>query len=237
MVVSFNGRAPDMDRAASLARAHRLVLVEDAAQALGSRWRGRHLGTFGEIGSFSFSAPKIITTGQGGALITDNDDLMSAVRKIKDFGRVRDGVDEHVALGYNFKFTDLQAVIGLAQMTKLDWRVQRKKEIFALYRSELADVPDVAFVGTNLDETSPWFIDVLVREPRALREYLHERGVGSRPFYPAIHTQTPYRQTGRFPETEYASQHGLWLPSSSFLDDGTIKRICDHIRAFFRKPS
>jgi perosamine synthetase len=238
MLVSFNGRAPDMERAVALARGHRLFLVEDAAQALGSRWRGRHLGTFGDISdSFSFSSPKVITTGQGGALVTDDDALMARVLKVKDFGRVKAGVDEHDALGYNFKFTDLQAVIGLAQMTKLDWRVQRKKEIFALYRAELADVREVTFVETNLDETSPWFIDVLVRDPGSLRQRLHGRGIGSRPFYPPLHTQAPYRQPGSFPETERASRHGLWLPSSSFLEDGTVKRICGEIRAFYRLPA
>ena len=141
---------------------------------------------------------------------------------------------QYAALGYNFKFTDLQAVIGLAQMTKLDWRVQRKKELFALYRSELANVPEVTFVETNLSETSPWFIDVLVPDPTALRQFLHERGIGSRPFYPPIHTQAPYREPGSFPETERASRQGLWLPSSSFLEDRTVRRICDEIRAFYR---
>lgn len=234
VLVSFNGRAPDMERAVALARAHKLFLVEDAAQALGSRWHGKHLGTFGDVGSFSFSAPKVITTGQGGALVTDDDALIEAVRNIKDFGRVKEGVDEHRTLGYNFKFTDLQAVVGLAQMTKLEWRVQRKKELFTLYRTALADVAEVAFLETNLDDTSPWFLDVLVPDPIALRAYLHERGIGSRPFYPPLHTQAPYRLTGRFPETEYASHHGLWLPSSSFLDDVTVRRICGEIRTFYR---
>src|SRR5262249_16686979 len=181
MLVSLNGRARDMERAVALCRRHRLFLVEDAAQALGSRWRGRHLGTFGDIGSFSFSSPKVITTGQGGTLVTDDDALMGRVLKVKDFGRVKSGVDEHDALGYNFKFTDLQAVIGLAQMTKLDWRVQRKKEMFAVYRAELADVPEVTFIATDLDATSPWFIDVLVPDPRALRQHLHDHGIGSPP--------------------------------------------------------
>jgi len=144
-------------------------------------------------------------------------------------------IDEHIALGYNFKFTDLQAVIGLAQMTKLDWRVQRKKELFALYQAELANVPEVTFVATNLSETSPWFIDVLVPDPAALRQFLHERGIGSRPFYPPIHTQAPYRESGSFPETERASRQGLWLPSSSFLEDRAVRRICDEIRAFYRR--
>jgi len=235
MLVSFNGRAPDMNSAAALARTHGLFLVEDAAQSLGSRWHGKPLGTFGDVGSFSFSAPKVITTGQGGALVTDHDDLMEAIRKIKDFGRVKEGVDEHSALGYNFKFTDLQAVVGLAQMTKLDWRVQRKKEMFALYRTELASVPEVRFVETDLLDTSPWFVDVLVPDPAALRTFLQEREIGSRPFYPPIHTQAPYHLRGRFSETEYVSRHGLWLPSSSFLDDATIRRICSEIQAFFRR--
>lgn len=233
MLVSINGRAPDMDRAVLLAQERGLFLVEDAAQSLGSRWRCKHLGTFGQIGSFSFSMPKVITTGQGGALVTDDDDLIESIRKIKDFGRVQSGVDEHVALGYNFKFTDLQAVIGLTQMAKLDWRVQRKKGMFALYQRGLADVPEVAFVGTDLDDVSPWFIDVLVPDPPALREYLHERGIGSRPFYPPIHTQAPYRMTGNYPNTEYVSRHGSWLPSSSFLDDDTIWLICSEIQSFY----
>jgi perosamine synthetase len=165
--------------------------------------------------------------------VTDDDALIATIRKIKDFGRLRDGVDEHIALGYNFKFTDLQAVIGLAQMAKLDWRVQRKKELFALYRSELADVYEVTFVETNLTETSPWFIDVLVPDPSALRQFLHEQGIGSRPLYPPIHTQAPYRLAGSFPETERASRHGLWLPSSSFLEDRAVRRICDAIRTFY----
>ena len=234
MLVSVNGRAPDMARAVALARRHGVALLEDAAQSLGSRWGGRHLGTFGALGSFSFSAPKVITTGQGGVLVTDDDGLIERVRKVRDFGRVRDGVDEHVALGFNFKFTDLQAVVGLAQMTKLPWRVERKKAMFARYREGLADVPEVELLPTDLEATSPWFIDVLVPDPRALRERLHARGIGSRPFYPPVHTQAPYREAARFPVAESLSRRGLWLPSSSFLDDATIARICDEIRAFYR---
>src|SRR2546425_8104691 len=234
MLVSFNGRAPDMARAVALARRHGVFLVEDAAQALGSRWRGRHLGTFGDIGSFSFSSPKVITTGQGGALVTDDANLMARVLKVKDFGRVKAGVDEHDALGYNFKFTDLQAVIGLAQMTKLDWPVQRKRDMFALYRAELAQVRGVAFVEPELADTSAWFIDVLVPDPRALRQHLHERGIGSRPFYPPVHTPAPYPRGGGFPATEHASRPGPWLPSSPFPRAGPIQRICARVRAFYR---
>ena len=233
MLVTINGRYPDMEKAVALAKKHNLFLIEDAAQSLGSRYQGKHLGTFGDVGSFSFSVPKIITTGQGGALVTDNEELYEKIRRIKDFGRSQGGIDYYETLGYNFKFTDLQAVIGIEQMKKLDWRVQRKKEIFARYQSQLEDVSEVEFIETNLADTPPWFIDILVPNPLALMEYLKEQGIGSRPFYPPLHSQPPYGLAGEYPNTEYVSVHGLWLPSSSFLSDEDIGYICENIWHFF----
>jgi len=233
MLVSFNGRSPDMRKALTLAESHGLHLVEDAAQSLGSYYKGKHLGTYGKIGSFSFSAPKVITTGQGGALVTDDPQLDDSIRKIKDFGRTQSGVDFHERLGYNFKFTDLQAVVGIAQMKKVAWRVQRKKEMFDLYRRNLEDVPAVKFVATNLEETAPWFIDILVPDAPPLAAYLKEQGVGTRPFYPPIHSQPAYGQDGSFPASSEVSVHGLWLPSSSFLSDEDINGISLKIRKFY----
>jgi len=235
MFVSLNGRCPDMVEAKNFAAEYGLFLLEDAAQSLGSRYNGKHLGTFGEVGSFSFSAPKVITTGQGGCLITDDEAIHAKIRKIKDFGRERGGVDIHDELGFNFKFTDLQAVIGIEQMKKLAWRVERKKEIFRLYRELLEDIKEVEFPPTHLDNTSPWFIDMLVPNPLELQAFLKENNIGSRPFYPPVHTQAPYRLNREFPVAEYVSQHGLWLPSSSFLSDEDISYICSKIRTFFTK--
>jgi perosamine synthetase len=234
MVVSLNGRCPDIELAVSLARGHGLFVVEDAAQSLGSRCAGKHLGTFGDIGSFSFSSPKVITTGQGGALVTDDEVLFERISMIKNFGRRKSGVDYHEVLGYNFKFTDLQAVVGIEQMKKLRWRVRRKKEMFTLYQRELADVPQVEFIETNLEDTSPWFIDILVPDPQSLAAFLKERGIGTRPFYPPVHSQPPYGVDGVFPVSDYISAHGLWLPSSSFLSDDDILRVCGEVRAFYR---
>jgi perosamine synthetase len=237
MLVSLNGRAPDMNGAMALARRHGLFLIEDAAQSLGSRWQGQHLGTFGVVGSFSFSAPKIITTGQGGALLTDNPELFDRIQKIKDFGRREPGVDFHDTLGYNFKFTDLQAVIGLEQMKKLPWRVARKKEIFSLYQRELSEVPEVKFMRTNLDQTSPWFIDILVPDPDALKQALRGAEIGARRFYPAIHSQPAYGWPGHFPNSEHVARHGLWLPSSSFLSDEDVRRVCREICRFYGRAA
>lgn len=233
MVVSLNGRAPDMDRALELAKSNGIALVEDAAQAMGSTWRGKPLGSFGRIGCLSFSPHKIITTGQGGAVVTDEDDLIERVRKLKDFGRDHTGTNEHVALGYNFKFTDLQAVVGLAQMPKLSWRLERKRQLYDLYRRELEVVSEVTFVETDITETAPWFIDILVPDPGALLAHLQAHSIGSRPFYPPVHTQAPYAIEASYPVAETISRQGLWLPSAAFLDDDTVRDVCRAIRTFY----
>lgn len=240
MLVSINGRCPRMEEFVEFARDHDLFLIEDACQSLGSRYGKKHLGTFGDVGCFSFSAPKIITTGQGGALVTDDQELYQKILRIKDFGRKKSGVDYHETMGYNFKFTDLQAVIGIEQMKKLDWRVKRKKEMYKLYEDLLKNVDEVEFIDTNLDDTAPWFIDILVnrRNRDRLASYLDEKKIGTRPFYPPIHTQPPYSDVeGDFENSSHVSKRGLWLPSSTFLTDEDIKYICRNIVNFFEEEN
>jgi len=241
MFVSMNGRYTDMKKLLSIVNRYNLFLIEDAAQSLGSKCQGKHLGTFGDVGSFSFSSPKIITTGQGGVLVTDDDQLYNRIKMIKDFGRSASGcskgeADFHEILGFNFKFTDLQAVIGIEQMKKLKWRVKRKKEMYRLYRELLQNIPQIDFIDTNLQDTAPWFIDILVEERRDdLASFLNKMGIGTRPFYPSIHTQPPYSYVkGGFPNSDWASRSGLWLPSSTFLTDDDIQCICNHIREFLK---
>lgn len=238
ILVSINGRCPDVEKFQQLCKEKNIFLIEDAAQSLGSKYRRKHLGTFGDVGSFSFSTPKIITTGQGGALITDNEEIYKKILKIKDFGRQKSGVDIHETIGYNFKFTDLQAVIGIEQMKKLDFRVERKKQIYSLYKKSLKEVQGVEFIETDLQDTSPWFIDILVppEKREKLIASLKENGIGSRTFYPAIHTQVPYSWVkGNFKNSEYISSRGLWLPSSSFLSDEDVKYVCRLVKNFFSK--
>jgi len=237
MVVSMNGRAPDMRACKAIAKKHNLFLLEDSAQSLGSRFGGKHLGMWGDAGIFSFSTPKIITTGQGGVVITNNKKLYDAIQKIKDFGRQVSGIDLHDTLGYNFKFTDIQAVIGIEQMKKLSGRVKRKKEMFVLYQRELEAVAEVEFIPTNLKDTAPWFADILVPagKRKGLIQHLKENDIGARQFYPAVHTQAPYKNTrGSFPNALDASRRGLWLPSSVRVTDREIVRVTRTIKSFFR---
>lgn len=232
--VSINGRYPTkMDEIIDISKNEELFILEDVAQSLGSLKGDKHLGTLGDIGSFSFSSPKIITTGQGGALITGDEILHSKIRGIKDFGRKQGGIDYHETIGFNFKFTDLQAVIGIEQMKKLPYRVKRKKEIYQNYIKYLSGIEPIQFISTNLEETTPWFIDILVPDPLALQSFLKKHQIGSRVFYPPIHSQPAYNLNGRYPRTEYASAHGLWLPSSSKLQDSDIETICETIKKFY----
>lgn len=234
MLVTINGRHPKMEAFRQLCDDRGLLLLEDAAQSLGSRSAGKHLGTFGHIGSFSFSSPKIITTGQGGCLVTDDDELFERIRRVKDFGRAQGGGDIYEALGYNFKFTDLQAVIGIEQMKKLDDRIRRKKRIYLTYSERLKGIRGIEFLPTDLEDTAPWFMDILVWDRSGLQRHLMESGIGSRPFYPATHQQPPYPASdNQFPNADRAADLGLWLPSSPYLEEEELDYICDRIREFF----
>lgn len=237
MLVAANGRYPKagIDAFIKFANQNDLVLIEDSAQSLGSFYPdGRHIGRAGKVGSFSFSAPKIITTGQGGALITDDDDVAFKLRRLKDFGRSKGGNDIHDYIGYNFKFTDLQACIGIEQMKKLPWRIKRKKEIWRLYKNLLRDVQGIQLFEHNLQFTVPWFIDSLVARRAELMIYLKTAGIGTRQMYPPINKQMVYNIPGEYPVSNIIGEKGLWLPSANQLTDNQVIIITQEIKEFYR---
>lgn len=231
--VSLHGRCGKMEDVRAFCQKYKLFFLEDSAQALGSYYDGKHLGRFGSAGSFSFSMPKIITTGQGGALITDDDDLAHKIQRLKDFGRARGGIDTHDTIGYNFKFTDIQALIGIEQMKKIGERIKRKREIYARYEQRLRGLKGVKMLPTDLTRTTPWFVDVYVEEPDRMVPWLKEQGIGTRRIYPAIHAQVAYNTPARCPNAEQAAGQGLWLPSAVQLQDEQIDRVTEKIGEFF----
>lgn len=237
LMVSINGRYPkDIQAFVDFCKEKEIHLIEDAAQSLGSFCNGKHLGRFGEIGSFSFSMPKIITTGQGGALITDDDELADRIKKIRDFGRAAGGSDHYLTKGWNFKFSDFQGVIGIEQMKKLPGRVERKKAMGKLYEELLKNIPGTELIPTNYEDTAPWFFDILCERREALQEYLKENNIGSRPFYPPLHAEPAYGYMDLyFTVTEEIANKGLWLPSSITVTDDQIKYICEKIRMFYTR--
>jgi perosamine synthetase len=236
LLVTANGRYPiqGIEAFQYLCNEKNIVLLEDSAQSLGSWYpNGKHQGTIGLAGSFSFSSPKIISTGQGGAIVTNDDDMAYKLKRLKDFGRSVGGNDLHDSIGFNFKFTELQAVIGNEQMKKLPSRVERKKEILSLYKKSLANVKDLTFFDQDLSCTTPWFIDVLVERREELANYLKEKGVGSRVMYPPINKQVAYNIPGEHPVSNLVGEKGLWLPSASQLTDVNIEYIVNKIQVFY----
>ena len=236
ILVLANGREPSagINAFVELCDDLGLLLLEDAAQALGSLYKdGRAMGTVGVAGMISFSVPKIITTGQGGCVLTSDDALASRVRGAKDFGRERGGVDIHPEFGLNFKFTDLQAAVGVAQMRKLEDRVNLKRKIFSTYRENLSGCPEIHFFEQDLENTTPWFIDIAVPNRQKLVDHLLGAQIGTRPMYPPINRQPIYNQDGEFSNSTWVGERGLWLPSSSQLSSSEISRVTTAIKDFY----
>ncbi len=228
--VWFNGRDPGIQAILEVAGAHGLAVVEDAACALGSHRGGRHAGSFGQLGCFSFNTTKIITTGTGGMVVTDDPDLYERVERLKNHGRL-DRRDHHPMVGFNFGFSDLLAALGLAQMDKLPARVAHKRALCGWYRQRLAGVPGVDLLRPS-DEACVWYPDLFVPDPAGLKAFLEVRGIQTRLYFPPIHTQPCYRCNGHFPHSTAVAPRGLWLPAAPYLSPADVERVCRAIVAW-----
>ena len=235
--VHVSGRAAAMQELLAIAKRHGLSVVEDAAEAFMSRHLGQYLGTLGHAGCFSFSPNKTITTGQGGMIVTDDEHLYIRLRELKDQGRpVRGtgGDDVHHSVGFNFKFTNLQAAVGLAQLSCLQPRLKRMRQIHEMYVAGLAGIEGIRLPGFQLDKgESPQWTDAIIEDRDSLDSYLLTKNVHCRRFWFPIHSQAPYRQDDRlFPISTALSAHAIWLPSAFTLSDGDVNTVCGCIREF-----
>jgi len=237
--VHVSGRPADMPTILKIAQDHGITVVEDAAEALLSKLNGRCLGTFGHLGILSFSPNKTITTGQGGAILTNNDELHIRLRELKDQGRpVRGtgGDDIHDKIGYNFKLTNLQASIGIAQLDKLMTRTNRMKQTYLQYVEGLRDVEKLTLLPfkTGRGEIPQW-VDALTSHRNELIEYLETFNVHCRRFWFPIHTHSPYRlPDDNFTNSTCLASKAFWLPSSFSLTDADVNHVCHLIRKFFK---
>jgi perosamine synthetase len=236
--VHVSGRSADMPALLSIAAANGLAVIEDAAEALLSDVAGRRLGTIGTAGCLSFSPNKTITTGQGGMVLTNDAGFARRLRALKDQGRpVRGtgGNDEHPTLGFNFKLTNLQAAVGLAQLQELEPRIARLKQIYRQYRDSLRDLPAVTLPGFDVDGgESPQWIDVVVERRDLLVDYLLRRGIHCRPFWYPLHTQPPYRRPdSQFPHSSRLGPQAMWLPSALSITEEDVATVCRTIQAFY----
>ena len=243
VLVAANGRYPsyDVDELRVELNNMGIQLIEDAAQSLGSSYPdGSSIGTKGNVGTLSFSAPKIISTGQGGLVFSRDANIVSSAAKIKDFGREGGGGDMHPTFGINSKFTDLQALVGLAQLEKLELRKTRRKEQNILYQAGLAELSGLGIPKHDFEHTTPWFSEILIEHRDGLAAYLKSKNIGTRSVYPEINKQILYNSPNHFFNSHFISEHGLWLPSHMGVTNEMIKLICDEIKQFInthQKPS
>jgi perosamine synthetase len=231
--VSLNNRYKNMNELVGYCKENNLFLIEDAAQSLGCRINGQNLGTFGDLGCFSLSTPKIISTGQGGFVVSNNNEFANKIRMMKNFGRKESGKDDFVIFGINLKFTDIQAVIGIEQMKKIDYRVKRLREIYDLYYQELKDI--VNMKKPLSEEWIPWFVDIYLDEREELIEFLKKHKISTRSVYGEINKTLVYFEDKTLENSHYICNHGLFLPSYITLTNEDISYICNIIKLFFVK--
>jgi perosamine synthetase len=230
--VSLNNRSIGIEEIARYCKQEGLFFIEDSAQSLGCRHNGVHYGTFGDIGCFSLSSPKIITTGQGGFLVTNNTSLYKKIQSLKNFGRQQSGGEVYDSFGLNMKFTDIQAAIGRAQLLKLPERVIRMRTLFDTYYRGIRGLTHIQMLPPRDDEWIPWFVDIECKARSTLISFLSKHNVQTRVTYPSIHSLHTYNQTGEFPASQHISTNGLFLPTHFLITDAQIRYICRLLHVF-----
>ncbi|MBU0640353.1 MAG: GNAT family N-acetyltransferase [Planctomycetes bacterium] len=236
MPVHLYGHPARMDRIAEIARQHKLRIVEDAAPAIGAEINGRRAGSFGDFGCFSFQGAKLLVTGEGGIILTDDDALFERVHKIWDQGRVPGTfwIDE---LGWKYKMANIQAAIGLGQLERIDELVELKRRVFSWYEQELHDVPHITLNREAAWARSIyWMTSILLDEEAPLtrddlRKMLKERGVDTRPVFPAVSQYTfwPVKQEPQ-PVAKRIGERAMNLPSGVCLKRAHVQYVCKCIR-------
>ena len=229
--VTLNGRSGFIKQIQKICKKKKLHLIEDSAHSIGSYLNKKHHGTFGIASSFSLSMPKLITTGQGGFIVTNNKTLANRVNEIKNFGRRSDGNDIYFSVGYNFKFTDLQSSLGISQLQNIKLRIKKKRQIFNLYYKNLKKIKEIKMFEFKKNET-PWFIDIYLKNPKKLQQYLKKFNVATRLVYPPLNSLKIFKIKGDFTNSTHYCNRGLWLPSSITLKEKDIKFIVKKIEIF-----
>jgi perosamine synthetase len=241
MPVHLFGLAANMGEIMEFATHHDLKVIEDAAQAVGVKWRGQHCGTFGDVGCFSFFADKTITTGEGGFVTTNDEKIYEKLLFLRNQGRLNRGSFIHPEIGYNFRITDIQAAMGRVQLQKLPEIIRRKVHLLNLYKDRLRAVKEVSIVIPKADSNHIPFRVVLMCEDlsQSLMDFLAEKDVETRTVFYPLHKQECYKDLyptppkGAFKSSIHAYDHGVCLPSYPELEEAHVDYICDLIKDYY----
>jgi len=241
IVVDAFGQPADWDRFTEIARRYNLLLIEDSAEALGSEYKGRKCGSFGEAGVFAFYPNKQISTGEGGILVTDDEELARLARSMRSQGRGESGEWlDHKRLGYNYRMDELSSALGCSQMERIEEILEKRAKVARMYGEKLAEVEEVQipFIAPYVSRMS-WFVYV-VRLDRGIDrnkviKYLNEEGVQCKPYFTPIHLQPFYREMfgykeGDFPITEDVTGRTIALPFFNNLKEEQIDYVVEKLK-------
>lgn len=245
MVVHIYGLPVDMDPLFDLASRHGLKIIEDAAQMHGQTYKSRPCGSLGDISTFSFYPNKHITTGEGGMVVTDDDDIAEQARSLRNLCFQPAKRFVHERLGWNYRMTNMQAALGLAQLERLDEFVVRKREMGRCYNELLEGLPGVQLplVRTAYADNIYWVFGLVLDDSRGFDaaeaiKRLSAKGIGTRPFFYPLHMQPVFRNQGLFaeeyyPVAEMLGQYGFYIPSGLALNSVQIQKVARAVQEVF----
>jgi perosamine synthetase len=243
--VDIYGNMPDVDSIREVARRRGIAVVEDAAEAIGAEYKGRKAGSFGDTSVFSFHGTKTLTTGEGGLLATDREDVYRKSLVLRDHGRELGGkLFWHTEVAYKYKMSNMQAALGLAQLERIDELVERKRQIFKWYHSELCDAPGVTMnYQAPSTKSSYWMVTVVVGaefglEKEEIMKAMLSKGIHCRPFFyplsslPAYEGLEQAQEARRRNKSAYAiSPYGLNLPCAMNITREQVRYVCDALKS------
>jgi dTDP-4-amino-4,6-dideoxygalactose transaminase len=239
LVVHLYGLCADMDRIMEICNKHDVVVIEDAAESLGSYYKGKHTGTFGDYGIFSFNGNKIITSSGGGMLVSDYEDKIDKVRFWATQSRDKARHYQHSELGFNYRMSNIVAGIGRGQLKVLEERVKKKKYIFEFYKRELGELDGVEIMPINeWDEPNYWLSCITLNgkvRPLDVMEALEKENIESRPIWKPMHMQPFFAEYDFVGDgvSEKIFENGVCLPSDTKMLDEDLERIVEIIRGLW----
>ncbi len=232
--LQLNGRSADMPELLKLAKSHHVAVVEDACQAMLSRNEGGMIGTQGKMGCFSLGMAKLVATGQGGFVVTRDEGLFKALRSIRNHGVTDNFTDAWYRWGFNFKFTDIQAAMGIVQLERAPQRIEHLKAIYDAYEKGLKSIPGVRLIPVKVPQGEvPLYIEVLADRRKELVQCLAERGIQARLATPDLNPTPYFKSEGEYPNSRIFSSRGLYLPGGPEQPLDNVQKVLRALEDFY----
>jgi dTDP-4-amino-4,6-dideoxygalactose transaminase len=237
MPVHVLGNICDMDRLVKLAQRNNLIVIEDSTEALGSYYKGKHAGSFGLMGTFSYNGNKIITTGGGGMIVTDDEQLAKKAKHLTTQAKSDSFEYIHDEIGYNYRLVNVAAAMGVAQMEQLPEFIERKKEIISYYKNELSGIGDISFQDVKQEVNPNWWMPTLKsNHQREILKVLNDNKMQSRPFWVPMNQLRMFKEDLFFHKndrSDYIYKHCLSIPCSTNITDEQLNGVVEKIKTIF----